>query len=168
MKKEKSILTEKVLKVGDIAVLYVTSCSDVNPWMQYNRGFTECCVKSIIPSADRNGEQRYLIVCADKLRDEVLFGGLYNDEAVVSSNSPFLMTQREYERYMNDEALLEKLLDEYANVLKGGKVPKYLRSWQADTLQVMYRLGMGAEKVIADVRNDFLPGSRKELVCFAQ
>ena len=168
MKKERSILTEKDLRIGDIAVLYVTSCSDVNPWMQYNRGFTECYVKSIIPSADKNGEKRYLIVCADKLRDEALFGGLYNDEAVVSSRSPFLMTKREYEKYMSDATLLNKLLDEYAHILKGGKVPKHLRKWQVDTLSVMHRLGMGAEKVISDIKNDFLPESRKELVCFIQ
>lgn len=165
-RKKKGLLHRTRLNVGDKAVLYVGSCSDVNPWLQYNRGFTECVVISVIQPTENNKDTRYIIACAMDLRDEPLFGGLERNEAIVSDNSVFLMTTSEYERYMNDLALLIRLLAEYEKILNGNKIAPWLRSWQTSTLAVVSRLGVGVDKVLADIRYDFLPETRKELVKF--
>ena len=164
--KIKSVLSEKKLKAGDEGILYVTSCSDINPWMQYNRGFTEFRVRVVIPSMDKDGDTRYLISCAEDLRDEPIFGGLYSYEALVSSHSPFLMTKEEYHDFMNDTKLLDKLLSEYEHILRGHPVQSRLKNWQKEVRKVNSRLCMGVDKVISDIREDFLPETRKELVCF--
>lgn len=161
--KNKSVLHKQDLKKDDIAVLYVTSCSDINPWMQHHRFFTECIVTGIITESD---EVRYIISCAEELRPEPVFGGLFSWEAIVSQNSPFLMSKAEYNRYMSDPKLLEALLLEYEHILSGEKVQPRLRKWQKDALAVINRMSMSVDKVISDIREDFLPDSRKELICF--
>ena len=99
---KKHIIGEKRLKVGDTAVLYVTTCSDVNPSFKHSRRLLECVVVGKIKGFTRDEDDRYIIRCSEDLRTEHVKTGAYADEAIASKYSPFLMTWEEYENYKKD------------------------------------------------------------------
>ena len=99
---KKHIIGEKRLKVGETAVLYVTTCSDVNPSFKHSRRLLECVVVGKIKGFTRDEDDRYIIRCSEDLRTEHVKTGAYADEAIASKYSPFLMTWEEYENYKKE------------------------------------------------------------------
>ena len=167
MGKERTAITEKTLRIGENAVLYVTTCSDVDTCLKYHRRMLECCVVGKIDSYDKSEvDDRYIVRCSEHLRDEQVRNGAFSDEALVSINSPFLMKWDEYNSYMEDREKLNKWLSEVSDILSGKHVPPFLKNWQKETKRIMAKLGIDANEAISDIVDDFLPENGMEVVCF--
>lgn len=166
MSVRKGVIGEKKLKVGDTAVLYVTTCSDVNASLQHSRRLLECMVIGKIKGFSRDEDDRYIIRCAEDLRTERVKAGAYADEAIASKYSPFLMTWEEYNNYKNDPALLSRWISETTNVLMGYEVPIHLRNWQNEVTKIMSDLKIEASSAVADILDDFSPKCGLEVVTF--
>ena len=162
----KSIIGEKKLKVGNTAVLYVTTCSDVDASFKHSRRLLECLVIGKIRGLSRDEDDRYIIRCSEDLRSERVKTGAYADEAIVSKYSPFLMTWEEYNSYKEDPALLSKWISDTTNVLKGYEVPAYLRNWQNEVTKIMSDLGIEAEDAVYDIICDFSPKRGMDVITF--
>lgn len=165
---KKHVIGEKRLKVGDTAVLYVTTCSDVNPSFKHSRRLLECVVIGRIRGFSRDEDDRYIIRCSEDLRTEHVKTGAYADEAIVSKYSPFLMTWEEYNRYEEDKALQSRWISETTNILMGFDVPVHLRNWQNEVTKIMKDLGIEAKDAVADIIDDFSPKSGLKVIAFPQ
>lgn len=163
---KKHIIGEKRLKVGDTAVLYVTTCSDVNPSFKHSRRLLECVVVGKIKGFTRDEDDRYIIRCSEDLRTEHVKTGAYADEAIASKYSPFLMTWEEYENYKKDAALLSRWISETTSILMGYNVPAHLRNWQNEVIKIMDDLGIEAKDAVSDIMDDFSPTSGLEVITF--
>ena len=163
---KKHIIGEKKLKVGETAVLYVTTCSDVNPSFKHSRRLLECVVVGKIKGFTRDEDDRYIIRCSEDLRSEHVKTGAYADEAIVSKFSPFLMTWEEYEEYKKDAALLSRWISETTNILMDYDVPVHLRNWQNEVTKIMEDLGIEAKDAVSDILDDFSPKSGLEVITF--
>ena len=163
---KKHIIGEKKLKVGDTAVLYVTTCSDVNPSFKHSRRLLECVVVGNIKGFTRDEDDRYIIRCSEDLRTDHVKTGAYADEAIASKYSPFLMTWEEYNAYRENPALLSRWISETTNILMGYDVPAHLRNWQNEVTTIMSDLGIKANDAVADVIEDFSPKSGLEVITF--
>ena len=167
MGNERAIIPGRTLKIGDDAVLYVTTCSDVDTSLKHSRRFLECCVVGKINSYDKNEvDDRFIIRCSENLREELVRNGAFSDEALVSINSPFLMNWEEFNGYKENPRKLNKWLSEISDILSGKYVPEHLKNWQKETCRIMAKLGVDADEAISDIVDDFLPLSEKEVVCF--
>ena len=167
MGKVKTAITEKTLKKGDNAVLYVTTCSDVDTSLKHSRRLLECCVIGKIDSYDLNEvDDRYIIRCSERLREEPVRNGAFPDEALVSFNSPFLMKWEEFNSMMESSEKLNRWLSEVSDILSGKRVPAHLKNWQKETSRIMAKLGIDADEAISDIVDDFLPENGKEVICF--
>ena len=163
---KKHIIGEKKLKVGDTAVLYVTTCSDVNPSFKHSRRLLECVVVGKIKGFTKDEDDRYIIRCSEDLRTDPVKTGAYADEAIASKYSPFLMTWEEYNTYRENPALLSRWISETTNILMGYDVPAHLRNWQNEVTTIMSDLGIKANDAVADVIEDFSPKSGLEVITF--
>lgn len=163
---KKHLIGEKKLKVGETAVLYVTTCSDVNPSFKHSRRLLECVVIGKIKGFSRDEDDRYIIRCSEDLRTDHVKTGAYADEAIASKYSPFLMTWEQYNEYKNDPALLSRWISKTTNILMGYDVPAHLRNWQNEVTRIMNDLGIEAKDAVSDIVDDFSPKSGLEVVTF--
>ena len=163
---KKHIIGEKKLKVGDTAVLYVPTCSDVNPSFKHSRRLLECVVVGKIKGFTKDEDDRYIIRCSEDLRTDHVKNGAYADEAIAIKYSPFLMTWEEYNTYRENPALLSRWISETTNILMGYDVPAHLRNWQNEVTTIMSDLGIKANDAVADVIEDFSPKSGLEVITF--
>lgn len=155
-----STLEKKEFKNGDLAVLYVTTCSDVDTSFKHGRKFVECYIVGKICSIDKEHlDDRYIVRCAEDLRDESYKGGLYAYEALVNVNSPFLMTTDEFEEYRDNPIAKEDWLEDIGNLIIGFDVPEHLEKWQTEVWDIMLALGIdNADEVFDDIKEDFESG----------
>lgn len=153
------ITSERKLRVGDSAVLYVTTCSDIDSSFRFCRRFVECQIIGQIVSRDKKElDDRYIIRCSENLRDEPYKGGLYAYEALVSVHSPFLFTWREFDRLKNNPKDLQKWLDGFSDMMLGYDVPKHMHNWKAEAHKIMLGLGIDEiDGVVMDIESDFTP-----------
>lgn len=151
------------LRAGDLAVLYVTTCSDIDSSFKHARKLVECRIVSRIRSFDdKRYDDRFIVCCAEDLREEPFKAGLYAYEALVNVNSPFLMTWEEFNEYSSDPELLSRWIDNVGSIISGVNVPAYLQNWQREVRKIMSRLGnMEYEDVMSDIMEDFIPGEMK-------
>ena len=149
-----SLLVRKDFGVYDFAVLYVTTCSDVDVSFKNSRRFLECGVSSLI-SKFRDEDRRYLVRCAEDLRKDVYKNGLFPAEAMVSEYSPFLMTKEFFERLKNDTELREQWLLEVEALILGECIPEGLEHWQSEVNLIIQALDADVQDIIADIRADF-------------
>lgn len=154
-----SIASMRKLKKGDSAVLYVTTCSDIDSSFKYCRRFLECQVVGVICSWRKSElDDRYIVRCAEDLRDEPYKGGIYAYEALVSAHSPFLFTWKEFEKLKSNPKNLQNWLDSVEDLMMGFDVPSRMRNWQMEVCRIMLGLGIDdASGIIADIREDFSP-----------
>ena len=161
------MLVEKDLKNGDSAVLYVTTCSDIDSSFKHSRKFLECHIVGTIYGCDELGlDDRYIVRCAEDIREEPYKGGIYAYEALVSTHSPFLMTWEQFEELRSDYNSLSRWLYEVSNLIMGFNVPEEMANWQHELCKIMLGLGIDDfEEVIKDIKQDFIPGEM-EVICF--
>ena len=161
------MLVEKNLKRGDLAVLYVTTCSDIDSSFKDNRKFLECYVVGTIYSSNKDEmDDRYIVRCAEDIREEKYKGGICADEALVSTHSPFLMTWEQFEELRSDYNSLSRWLYEVSNLIMGLNVPEEMANWQRELCKIMLGLEIDDfEEVIKDIKQDFIPGEM-EVICF--
>ena len=93
-----SLLTRKEFDNYDTAVLYVTTCSDVEASFKNSRRFLECKVVGSNPGFNGK-DKRYFVQCAEPLRKDGYKLGLYSAEAMVSEYSPFLMSEEFFNEF---------------------------------------------------------------------
>ncbi len=161
------ILIKKNFKKGDSAVLYVTTCSDIESSFAHSRRFLECQIVGKIHSTDKEQtDDRYIVRCAEDLREEPYKGGIYAYEALVSVHSPFLMTWEEFEMLRTDPKALNKWLKVVEDLISGFKIPKAMRNWQYELMKIVLGLGIDdTDEVFSDIKEDFVP-SGMEVIRF--
>lgn len=159
-----SVIKEKNLQVGDMAVLYVTTCSDVDASLENSRCIVECQVIGKLPAWDKATDDRYIVRCAKNLRDRKVVNGSGPNEALVSKFSPFLMTWEEYQNYTEDPILLSRWLSDVSQILMGYDVPDYMLNWQTEAANIMEELEVEPKDVVCNVMDDFSPKYGKALV----
>lgn len=154
------MIAEKVLEKGDSAVLYVTTCSDIDSSFEHSRRFLECHVTGMIASWNKNEmDDRYIICCAEDIRAEPYKGGIYAFEALVSVNSPFLLSWDEFNELNNNPNSLQEWLKEVSDIIMGLDLPERMKNWQHELCKIMLGLGIDDfEEVISDIKEDFIPG----------
>lgn len=153
------ILKKKSFKKGDLAILYVTTCSDIETSFEHSRRFLECQIMGKIHSLDKESmDDRYIVRCSADIREDKYKAGLYADEALVSVNSPFLLTQEEFEQYSGDDELRHKYLNEVSDAVLGFSIAKRLKNWQNEVCKILLGLGVDdAWNIVEDIREDFNP-----------
>lgn len=157
------LIKKKAFKTGDPAILYVTTCSDIDSSFKYSRRFLECYIVGKIHSFDKDMmDDRYIVRCAEDIREEPYKGGIYAFEALVSVNSPFLFTRQDYDTYLCNEELRQKYLNEVSDLILGFDVPKHLKHWQNEVCGILLGLGVDdAWGIVEDIRGDFVPDKMK-------
>ncbi len=155
-----SMLVEKNLKNGDSAVLYVTTCSDIDSSFKYSRKFLECHVIGKICSWNKDEmDDRFIVRCAEDIREDPYKGGIYAFEALVSTHSPFLLTWEQFEELNSNPESLSEWLVEVSDLIMGFDIPEGMSNWQYELCKIMLGLGIDDfEEVIADIKQDFIPG----------
>jgi hypothetical protein len=107
-------------------------------------------------------DDRYIVRCAEDIREEPYKGGIYAFEALVSVNSPFLFTRQDYDTYLCNEELRQKYLNEVSDLILGFDVPKHLKHWQNEVCGILLGLGVDdAWGIVEDIRGDFVPDKMK-------
>lgn len=149
-----SLLNLKKLGVYDFAVLYVTTCSDVDVSFKNSRRFLECGVSTLVPKIG-NEDRRYLVRCAEDLRKDIYKNGLFPAEAIVSEYSPFLMTKEFFEELRADDRLREQYLQEVEALILGKCVPEGLEHWQSEVNLIIRALDADVKDILSDIRADF-------------
>lgn len=149
-----SLLGVKKLGVYDFAVLYVTTCSDMDVSFKNSRRFLECGVSSLIPRVG-NEDRRYLVRCAESLRKDVYKTGMFPAEAMVSECSPFLMTKEFFEELKSNDELREQWLQEVEALILGECIPEGLEHWQSEVNMIIQALDADVKDIISDIREDF-------------
>lgn len=154
------MLVEKDLNNGDFAVLYVTTCSDIESSFKYSRRFLECQIMSTICSWDKNEmDDRFIVRCSEDIREDPYKGGVYAYEALVSVHSPFLMTWEQFEELNSNPESLRVWLTEVSELIMGLDIPEGLANWQYELCKIMLGLGIDDfEEVISDIKQDFVSG----------
>ena len=156
------LIKKKVFKKNDLAILYVTTCSDIDSNLEHSRRFLECFIKCKVPSFDKETDDRYIVCCSENIREEAYKGGLFADEALVSAYSPFLFSWNDFEKLRSDDDLRHSYLNETSNMILGFKVPKHLKNWQNELCRIL--LGLGKDDAwgsVEDIREDFKPDRMK-------
>lgn len=149
-----SLLTRKEFGVYDFAVLYVTTCSDVDVSFKNSRRFLECGVSTLVPKVG-DEDKRYLVRCSEKLRKDFYKTGMFPAEAMVSEYSPFLMTKEFFEELKTNEELREQYLQEIEDLILGESIPEGLEHWQNEVNMIIQALDASVQDVISDIREDF-------------
>ena len=151
------ILKKKSLKKNDSAILYITTCSDIETSFEHSRRFLECQIMGKIPSFDKDKiDDRYIVRCSEDIREDPYKAGLYAYEALVSVNSPFLLTWEEFESLLDDERKRLQYIDEVSDAVLGFKIPKRLQNWQNEVCRILLGLGVDdAWDIVDDIREDF-------------
>lgn len=149
-----SLLKVKKLGVYDFAVLYVTTCSDVDASFKNSRRFLECGVSTLIPKVGKE-DRRYLVRCAEQLRKDVYKNGLFPAEAMVSEYSPFLMTKEFFKELKANDELREQYLQEIEALILGECIPEGLEHWQSEVNMIIQALDADVKDVLSDIRADF-------------
>ena len=155
-----SLLTKKEFNNYDRAVLYVTTCSDVEASFKNSRRFLECSIMVVVPpigSCDR----RYVVYCAESLREDIYKTGMFPTEAMVSEYSPFLMTKEFFEQLKEDPELREQYLQEVEDLILGTNIPEGLEYWQSEVNMIIKALDANVQDVIDDIRFDFTTDNMK-------
>lgn len=154
------MIAEKKLKEGDSAVLYVTTCSDIDSSFEHSRRFLECHIAGKIASWDKKEmDDRYIVRCAEDIRSEPYKGGIYAYEALVSVNSPFLLSWDEFNELNTNPDSLQKWLDEVSDIIMGLDLPERMKNWQFELCKIMLGLGIDDfNEIISDIKEDFIPG----------
>ena len=162
-----SMLVEKDLREGDFAVLYVTTCSDIESSFKYSRRFLECQIMSTIYSWNEDEmDDRFIVRCSEDIREDPYKGGVYAFEALVSIHSPFLMTWKQFEELNNNPESLDRWLTEVSDLIMGFDIPEEMANWQDELCRIMLGLGIDDfEEVINDIKQDFISGEM-EVICF--
>lgn len=149
-----SLLTNKDFDFYETAVLYVTTCSDVEASFKNSRRFLECRI--IGANLGFGGkDKRYFVQCAEPLRKDVYKLGLFSIEAMVSECSPFLMTEKFFYLLKNNAKLREQWLLEVEELILGETIPEGLENWQAEVSTIIQELDADINDIISDIKSDF-------------
>lgn len=161
------LIRRKAFKKGDPAILYVTTCSDIDTSFEHSRRFLECIITGKIYSYDKDTmDDRYIVRCAEDIREEPYKGGIYAYEALVSVNSPFLFPYEDFEKYRCNDDLRYRYLNEACDLILGFNVPKHLRNWQNEVCKILLGLGIDdAWGIVDDIREDFV-SDKMEIIRF--
>ena len=159
-----SLLIREKFDYLDRAVLYVTTCSDVDDSFKDSRRFLECRILGVTPKFSGK-DSRYRVCCAEALRKEAYKNGLRMDEAMVGENSPFLMTREFFNKLKDDSELREQWLKEIEELILGKNIPEELGYWQEEVSMIIKELDTDAHDVISDIKSDFA-ADKMEMICF--
>ena len=151
-----SLLGKKDLHYFDNAILYVTTCSDVDVSFKKSRRFLECKVAAEIPSLDGEDE-RYQLRCAQRLRRNKLKNGMFPFEAQASRYSPFLMTEEFFNELKSGPEMRKQWLKEVEELILGTTIPEGHEYWHNEVNMIIDELGITPEEAIADIYEDFTP-----------
>lgn len=151
-----SLLNRKMLMEYDTAVLYVTTCSDVETSFKNSRRFLEARVTRKIQKIGGD-DARYLVRCAEDLRKDIYKTGLFPSEAMVSEYSPFLMSEEFFNTLKEDSEVRKQWLKEVEELILGKTIPEGLEHWQSEVNDIIQALGTDVLDVIEDIRADFTP-----------
>lgn len=149
-----SLLNRKELMEFDTAVLYVTTCSDVEVSFKNSRRFLEARVTKKIPALGGD-DARYLVRCAEDLRKDIYKTGLFPSEAMVSEYSPFLMTEEFFNTLKSDSDVREQWLKEVKEMILGENIPEGLEHWQAEVNAIIQAIDADVKDIISDIESDF-------------
>lgn len=149
-----SLLVKKEFQYFDLAVIYITTCSDVDVSFKNSRRFLECRVMGTIPEI--NGEdKKYMVRCAEGLRSEQFKNGIFADQAIVSQYSPFLMTEDFFNTLKKDKEIRTQWLKEVEKLIRGENIPEGLEYWQNEVNMIIRELGITVDEAIEDIKSDF-------------
>lgn len=159
-----SLLTRKEFDNYDTAVLYVTTCSDVEASFKNSRRFLECKVVGSNPGFNGK-DKRYFVQCAEPLRKDGYKLGLYSAEAMVSEYSPFLMSEEFFNELKSDSELRRRWLQEVEELILGENIPEGLGYWQNEVNVIIQELDADIHDIISDIKSDFTTG-KMEIIRF--
>ena len=151
-----SLLARKDLHYFDTAILYVTTCSDVDVSFKKSRRFLECKNAGKLLSFGEE-DARYHVRCAQRLRRNKYKNGMFPSEAMVSEYSPFLMTEEFFNELKNDPKMREQWLKEVEELILGTTIPEGHEYWHEEVNMIIDELGITPEEAIADIYEDFSP-----------
>lgn len=151
-----SLLTRKDLKDYERAVLFVTSFSDLDVGLKDFHQFLECGVMATVPQIG-DCDRRYVVYCAEDLREAFYKNGMFSREAMVSEWSPLLMAKKFFEQLKEDDALREQFLQELEELILGTNIPEGLEYWRKELIMIIEALGISVQEVIDDIRAHFTP-----------
>ena len=156
-----SLLTNsKEFDFYDTAVLYVTTCSDVEASFKNSRRFLECRIMGANPGFEGQ-DKRYFVKCAEPLRKDGFKLGLYSAEAMVSEHSPFLMTEWFFNELRDDSEMRRQWLKEVEELILGENVPEELKYWQTEVNAIIQELDADIYDIISDIKSDFTADKMK-------